>query len=340
VTEQPRVRRNIHYHQGTMSDKSQDLAIDEFGQPTDAKSARKEALAAERAIASKYWGGFQIRIVATFALCVALWVAVAAVSLAHHVPLWAGLILNTIVASLFYMPMHEAVHGNISGRQEKWRGVENFVGAICAIPLGFSFAAHRSSHLRHHAYTNNPDRDPDHYTYGKLSSLVGKWFAVAVISSFLPFFAFIPALRKVLPQQVQRSLGADNDRTSGIIQLRFWILTTVALAAAFLLGVGWPALMLWYIPGRLQALWLLFVFAWFPHHPASETGRYVDTRIAVFRGSRWLIRGHDHHALHHLYPQIPHYRLRALWQEAAEDLVAKGVRAEGRALAATGPIVW
>jgi hypothetical protein len=29
-----------------------------------------------------------------------------------------------------------------------------------------------------------------------------------------------------------------------------------------------------------------------------------------------------------------------LWQEMAPDLVAKGVRTEGRALEATGPIVW
>ena len=49
---------------------------------------------------------------------------------------------------------------------------------------------------------------------------------------------------------------------------------------------------------------------------------------------------HDHHALHHLYPRVPHYRLKALWSEMAHDLVAKGVRTEGRAIGATGPVVW
>jgi fatty acid desaturase len=44
--------------------------------------------------------------------------------------------------------------------------------------------------------------------------------------------------------------------------------------------------------------------------------------------------------LHHLFPRVAHYRLPAMWQEMAPDLVAKGVRAEGRALQATGPIVW
>ncbi|MEI8323340.1 MAG: fatty acid desaturase, partial [Actinomycetes bacterium] len=105
-------------------------------------------------------------------------------------------------------------------------------------------------------------------------------------------------------------------------------------------GLGWPALLLWYIPARLQAFWLLMVFAWYPHHPAKETGRYVDTRVAVFPGSTLLIRGHDHHALHHLFPRVPHYKLPKLWNEMASDLVPRGVRAEGRAVGATGTVVW
>jgi fatty acid desaturase len=60
----------------------------------------------------------------------------------------------------------------------------------------------------------------------------------------------------------------------------------------------------------------------------------------VFRGSGLLIRGHDHHAIHHLYPRVPHYRLRKLWNELSADLVQRGVRAEGRAVNATSPVVW
>jgi hypothetical protein len=32
--------------------------------------------------------------------------------------------------------------------------------------------------------------------------------------------------------------------------------------------------------------------------------------------------------------------LRALWKDVAADMVAQGVRAEGRALESTGKIVW
>jgi len=84
----------------------------------------------------------------------------------------------------------------------------------------------------------------------------------------------------------------------------------------------------------------MFIFAWYPHHPARESSRYRHTRVAVFRGSGLLIRGHDHHAIHHLYPRVPHYRLKAVWSELSEELVQRGVRAEGRAKGATAPIVW
>jgi beta-carotene hydroxylase len=194
--------------------------------------------------------------------------------------------------------------------------------------------------MRHHAFTHDPDRDPDYYTAGSLIGLVPKWFTVVILQSFLPIFAFIPVTRKLLPATIQRSLAADGDRSGGLAQLRYWVISLLVLVAAGLLGMFWPVFLLWYVPSRIQALWLLTVFAWFPHHPAQAVGRYVDTRIAVFPLSGLLIRGHDHHAVHHLFPHVPHYHLREVWQAGAEDLVAKGVRSEGAALAATGPVIW
>jgi beta-carotene hydroxylase len=306
----------------------------------DAIDARRLALRAERAMAAPYWGGLQRRIVLTFAAFAAAWVAVVVLGTMGTVPLWLGLIVNTALASTFYMPMHEATHGNIWGRRPGSRRGEDLIGVACSIPLGFSYGAHRTSHMRHHAFTNDPDRDPDHYTDGPLRELPGKWLGIVALTTFLPVFAFVPATRRMLPDQLQRVLRSDNDRRSGLIQLRFWAVTHLVLLVAFLSGFGWPALFLWYLPARLQSYWLVFVFAWFPHHPAEPVGRYVDTRVAVFPGSRWLIRGHDHHAVHHLFPRVPHYRLPALWQHIATDMVAKGVRSEGQALGATGPIIW
>jgi fatty acid desaturase len=237
------------------------------------------------------------------------------------------------------MPMHEATHGNIWGRTTSGKWIEDLMGMLCAIPLGFSYKAHRSSHMRHHAHTNDPLKDPDFHTAGSMHTVLKSWYGQVMLATFLPVFAFVPAARKLLPAAMLVMMRAETgSRKAGLIQLRFWFLTHAFLVLAILTGYGWQALMLWYLPARLQALWLLTIFAWYPHHPATKVGRYVDTRVAVFPGSRWLIRGHDHHAVHHLFPRVPHYRLRKLWADIADDMVAKGVRSEGKALSATGPI--
>jgi beta-carotene hydroxylase len=307
----------------------------------DSSDEHRVALRSERAFAAPYWGGFETRIVVEFALGTVAWIGVIVAGTAGIIPLWLGLVINTVVASTFYMPMHEAAHGNIWGRKTAGVWGQDLIGMLCAIPLCFSYKAHRSSHMRHHAHTNDPDRDPDHFTDGPLVKLPAMWISQVAIATFLPVFAFVPGARRLLPTKFKRSMRADaGNRKAGIRQLTFWAVSTLALVVAFATGFGWPALLLWYIPARLQALWLLFVFAWYPHHPANRVGRYVDTRVAVFPGSRFLIRGHDHHAVHHLFPRVPHYRLRALWSDIASDMVPKDVRSEGRAVAATGPIQW
>jgi beta-carotene hydroxylase len=300
---------------------------------------RRLVLREERAQASPYWGKVEPRIILTFLFFSAAWIAVIVLGVNGSIPLWLGLILNTVVASTFYMPMHEATHGNIWGRTTSGKWIEDLMGMLCAIPLGFSYKAHRSSHMRHHAHTNDPLKDPDFHTAGPMHTVLKSWYGQVMLATFLPVFAFVPAARKLLPAAMLVMMRAETgSRKAGLIQLRFWFLTHAFLVLAILTGYGWQALMLWYLPARLQALWLLTIFAWYPHHPATKVGRYVDTRVAVFPGSRWLIRGHDHHAVHHLFPRVPHYRLRKLWADIANDMVAKGVRSEGKALSATGPI--
>jgi beta-carotene hydroxylase len=239
------------------------------------------------------------------------------------------------------MPMHEAAHKNIWGKSSKGRWVEEAIGVASSVPTGINFSSHRAGHMRHHAYTNDPERDPDHFTDGKLSELPKKFYGITMLYSFLPFFALIKPLRVLLPKQFRRVLSSNQSNVSeGKSQLRFWLVSTSVLVVCIATGNGLLALMLWWLPARLQLLWLIFIFAWYPHHPASERSRYRHTRVAVFRGSGLLIRGHDHHAMHHLFPRVPHYRLKELWRELSAEMVQRGVRAEGKALHATGPVIW
>ncbi len=318
----------------------EDILVSEASAPS-ANSIRVENVRAENAVAAKYWGGVQYRIIVTFLLFTVCWVGVIVLGVNGVLPLWQCLILNSVFASTFYMPMHEAAHKNIWGKVSRGRRLEEVIGSLSSIPTGIQFSAHRSSHMRHHAYTNDPARDPDHFTDGKLSELPVKFYGMTMLYSFLPFFALISPLRVLLPKPLREVLADRNgDPRDGKVQLRFWLLSTIVLVACFATGHGLEALLLWWLPARLQLCWLMFIFAWYPHHPANETSRYRHTRVAVFPGSGMLIRGHDYHAMHHLYPRVPHYRLKALWNELADDLVPRGVRAEGSAKNATRAVVW
>lgn len=307
----------------------------------DNRRERQEFVRAEGLVAAKYWGDVQARIIVTFLVFAAAYTAVIVLGATGRLPLWLGLIFNTVFASTFYMPLHEATHKNIMGKATRGRVLEDAIGYVSSIPTGIEFSSHRAGHMRHHAFTNDPVRDPDHFTEGRLSELPVKFYGMTMLNAFLPFFALVKPLRVLLPlsirQRIERREGSKNE---GKAQLRFWLLSTAVLVACIATGNGLVALCLWWIPARIQLCWLMFIFAWYPHHPARETSRYRHTRVAVFRGSGLLIRGHDHHAIHHLYPRVPHYRLRKLWNELSADLVQRGVRAEGRAVNATSPVVW
>ena len=305
------------------------------------RSDRNEQVRAENLVAAKYWGDVQYRMIATFVFFAACWTTVVVLGANGTIPLWLGLIVNSVLASTFYMPLHEATHKNIMGRATRGRGIEEAIGLLSSIPTGIEFTAHRAGHMRHHAYTNDPERDPDHFTEGRLRELPLKFYGMTMLYAFLPFFALVKPLRVLLPSVLRAKLASrEGSKAEGKAQLRYWLVTTAVLVACIATGNGLAALCLWWLPARIQMGWLMFIFAWYPHHPANETSRYRHTRVAVFRGSGLLIRGHDHHAIHHLYPRVPHYRLKKVWNELSADLVQRGVRAEGRAVGATAPVVW
>ncbi|MEM9519231.1 MAG: fatty acid desaturase [Actinomycetota bacterium] len=307
---------------------------------TDAARLRTMELQRERRLVAPYRGGIAVRLLVTFVAFTVVWIAILVAGFTGALPLWLGAILSFVVATTFYMPLHEAAHGNVWGDVTQGKWMEDTVGMVSAIPVGFSFRGHRISHMKHHAHTNDPEKDPDFFAQGELRELPVKFYGVLVVYTLLPLLAVVPALTRLLPRAL-RDNPTERDPIVDRYAVRYWAIQHLVLLAAFIAGVGVEALLLWYVPTRLVVCWLGFIFAWFPHHPADgKIGRYVDTRVAVFRGSGLLVRGHDHHALHHLFPRVVHYKLPKLWHEIGPEMTAKGVRTEGRALGATGPITW
>ena len=59
-----------------------------------------------------------------------------------------------------YIPMHEAVHGNIGGNNSKLKWLDRLIGYLMAPIIAIPFTSHQKEHFSHHKNTNKDD-DPD-----------------------------------------------------------------------------------------------------------------------------------------------------------------------------------
>jgi len=250
---------------------------------------------------------------------------------AHIVPLWAGCALNAVLSYAFYTIHHDANHKAISGRNERWLWLDTVCGSIAAVPLQISFAGFSPAHLRHHAHTNDPRRDPDVLVGGPLWALPVKWLAgtaVGVVTA-LPWGDRLAArlLARMRPGASKPTERVGNDMRR---LRRYSQVCLVVLVASIPLGLFLPAFFLWWLPGRLAVFALMVLFQWLPHFPHQNAERFHNTRITTFWGSTWLLLQQDRHLIHHLYPSVPWYRYRAVFRELRPLLEAQGATIEGR----------
>lgn len=279
----------------------------------------------ERDVAGRYAGGLAWGTIGLSVALSATWVAIFVAGAAGALPLWVGLLANTIVAYGFYTVHHEATHGNIGGQPGVSR-LDRVLGRLSAVPLTLSFDGYAPFHLAHHAHTNHPERDPDHAVAGSPLALPLKWLLGVLLVPLvraLPWLGPALAARLGLPQPTP-ALQAPADRLRRFEQLCLLVLIVGAFA-----GVGRELLLLWWLPGRLSALILMVVFQWLPHHPHQHTDRYRNTRVRRFPASSALLLLQDHHLIHHLYPRVPWFRYGALFRAVRPLLEAEGARLEG-----------
>ncbi len=296
----------------------------------------KDQVRRERRIAAPYRGDFAWRVVFELLRDFSAWVAVIALAVTGVIPYWLACLANGWLAYLHYMTLHEATHGNISGHSgQRW--VDDVVGSLSSLPLWFSYRAHCVSHMKHHAHTNDPARDPDHFVGGPFRKLFFKYLLLSFLQIAAPLLSLVPGGTPLLLRSLRSLLGGSGDVDTSLlesdyeraIQRRFTLTCLAVFAALSVAGYFWEALLLWYLPSRIGFFIVVVVFAWLPHQPHAERGRYRDTRVTLFPLATLLIRGQNHHILHHMFPRVPHYRLPALFAEMRPILEAQGVRIEG-----------
>jgi beta-carotene hydroxylase len=271
----------------------------------------------------------------TVALCIGLvasYTVVVVGSVAGPLPLWAGFILNTALSYAFYTVHHEANHKAISGRQAGRGWLDTVCGSIAAIPLQLSFKGWSAEHIRHHAHTNEPGKDPDYQVAGPLWAVPLKWLMAVTFSSIgaLPYGDRL--VGRILTKLGIEERSSTNERVI-LEHKRLRRYNRVCLAALIItipLGLFVPALLLWWLPGRVAVLGLMVLFQWLPHVPYDDTARFRNTRITTFRGSTFLLLQQDRHLIHHLHPFVPWYRYHSVFREMRPLLEANGARIEGR----------
>jgi beta-carotene hydroxylase len=227
------------------------------------------------------------------------------------IPLWLGLILNTLILYADQTPLHEACHGNIAGRDSKWLWLNHLVGYACGAILLHEYKAFRYMHLAHHRDTNNEEIDPDHWVavQGPFKILfrcltIVFWYQ-RYFWRHIAFHAHIPGMR---PLTIH-------------IVIAYAILYGIALGLA-VMGYWREVLMLWIFPHILASALIIYFFAYLTHKPHEVHERYRDTNIFWVRGKiiepvvNWLYMFQNFHLIHHLFPRIPFY----LYPDAFQSL--------------------
>lgn len=162
--------------------------------------------AEEREIASKYIGGFAWPTVLLFIFNCAVYTGTILLCVKGSLPMPVGFVINSIITYFFYTIHHEANHGNISAQNKSLRWVDKFMGSVASLPLQLNFQAYAPSHLLHHAHTNIPGRDPDHFMAGPAKAVFPRWLITTVIKTLacIPFVAQM--LFKILPAQISAGI--------------------------------------------------------------------------------------------------------------------------------------
>tara|TARA_B100000959_G_C14992953_1_gene628821 strand:+ start:4255 stop:5148 length:894 start_codon:yes stop_codon:yes gene_type:complete len=246
----------------------------------------------EKAIAKSFSQRFQWEMILIGLGQAAIWLSLWPLVLNGIIDLWVGFLIAILCACFAYLPSHEAQHGNYSRGNPKLRWLDGFVGHITLITLIYPYHLLRVTHMKHHAYTNDPEKDPD-YLNAHASSVLkviknGLDGSSVDYEKYLEVFstdkAFVNSFEKAIPIA---------------LLYRFTLLVLVIIFPL-------ETLLLWWLPAKIGTVYTTVFFAYYPHLGTS-TGRYKDTRF----WSHWMPRFINHsmqlHFIHHLHPSIGHY---------------------------------
>jgi beta-carotene hydroxylase len=212
-----------------------------------------------------------------------------------------------------YTPLHEAVHGNIHGNNQRLRWLNDLCGYAVAPLIAVPYQSHRLEHVTHHRYTNQPDKDPDLMVSGMSRGL---------ISAIATAIRFIWLQNTFFARYHWRSASA---RERGIYCSE--VSVSLGWRVAVLMIVNQPGVWVVILFGLLLGgFFTVYWFAYRPHIPHNDPDRYRNTSSLIMprwmKPLEWFWLGQNLHSIHHLFPRVPFYRYHALHKEIEPALRA------------------
>jgi len=266
--------------------------------------------------AKQHMGNFAWPTVVLGIVLVAVYLATPLLVVMGVMPLLVAVPLAGCVTYASYTVLHDAAHGSISGSHTSLRWVNEALGYIAAWIFMMPLTAHRHEHLAHHRHTNMPAEDPDYVMSDMTRS---------------PFHALRAAARIYTGQYTYyfKNRWDKAPRSQNLI-LCLEVVVALAPRLAFIAAGFWlEGVALFAIGWLLGIALVMFLFAYIVHTPHEAVGRYVDTSTIVIDGPAGklatLLWGfQNYHSIHHLFPRVPFYTYRALFEEIEPVMVARG----------------
>lgn len=220
----------------------------------------------------------------------------------------ACMVIASALIFVAFTVLHEAGHGNISQGVAWMQPVERLIGWITTMPFLIPFGMFARVHDYHHAFTNDPEGDPDYPAAGATG------FGVLMHAMLIPMnYLYLIATRFRRDPVI-----AKTHRST----IAFYL--TINVLFAFFIAQGYGGAVLWLVvlPPLLASLFLGVIFSWIPHMPGRQQGRYQNTRTYLFPGLKYLTLAQNYHHVHHLYPRVPWYHYERVFHLIRREMEA------------------
>jgi len=248
----------------------------------------------ERKVARTFMGRIEWEMIVIGLGQFIVWVVTWSLVVNNLIPLWAGFVITTISTACAYLPSHAGQHGHLSGKHKHLKWLDTVVGQISLIPLAQSHHILKATHMKHHAHTNDPKKDPDYrHTH------VDNWLQSAIqIQNQTGEGGLIEVVEKLSKEDSKFARALE---TGGLVGFLFFF-AQMAVAVIYPL----ETLLLWWIPRKLAVSYLGIIFSYEPHKNLP-IGRYKDSRFWSNGMPRFLNHSMQIHVMHHMYPNICHF---------------------------------